>query len=232
MKINTKIKFIKVKNRKIKIIILSSKKETTKKVPCIMWIHGGGYSMGMPEMVYASRIHDLIKENELVVISPRYRLSITSPYPAALEDCYSILLYIKNNAKSLYPMIDCDDTESSKDNHGHIWNTRKNHHAWKKYLGPLYNTKNISPYASPAKLKDFKNIPPFYTFVGDGEPFYKETIDFTNKAKEAGIDAKCDVYHSDVHAFDVYSAFTDAGINARNNFIKNYEYVKNKYLND
>ena len=272
MKINTKIKFIKVKKRKIKIIILSSKKETTKKVPCIMWIHGGGYSMGMPEMVYASRIHDLIKENELVVISPRYRLSITSPYPAALEDCYSILLYIKNNAKSLgidpnkimlggesaggglalataiyardmhevpikyvfplYPMIDCDDTESSKDNHGHIWNTRKNHHAWKKYLGPLYNTKNISPYASPAKLKDFKNIPPFYTFVGDGEPFYKETIDFTNKAKEAGIDAKCDVYHSDVHAFDVYSAFTDAGINARNNFIKNYEYVKNKYLND
>ena len=26
----------------------------------------------------------------------------------------------------LYPMIDCYDTESSKDNHGHVWNTKRN----------------------------------------------------------------------------------------------------------
>lgn len=267
--LKSKIKFIKVNNRKIKIIILDSR-TTNKKAPCIMWIHGGGYALGMPEMVYASRVRDLMRNNELIVISPRYRLSVTSPYPAALNDCYDILLYIKNNAQELgidatkimlggesaggglalataiyardkkevplkyvfplYPMIDCDDTSSSSNNHGHIWNTKKNHHAWKRYLSSLYGTKDISPYASPAKLKDFTNLPPFYTFVGDGEPFYKETIDFTKKAQEAGIDAKCDVYHSDVHAFDIYCAKTEEGQQAIKAFIDNYEYVKNKYL--
>lgn len=270
MKINSKVKYIKIGHRRIKIIILSTKTSSSKPCPCIMWIHGGGYALGMPEMVYASRVRDLLKDNELVVVSPRYRLSITAPYPAALEDCYSILLYIKNNAESLginpdkimlggesaggglalataiyardkaevpikyvfplYPMIDCDDTSSSHDNHGHVWNTTKNHHAWHRYLRELYGTKNVSPYAAPAKLKDFQNLPPFYTFVGDGEPFYQETIDFTKKAQENGIDAHCDVYHSDTHAFDIYHALSEEGKMARENFIKNYDYVKNRYL--
>lgn len=34
----------------------------------------------------------------------------------------------------LYPMLDNLDTESSADNHGRIWNTRRNHLAWKLYL--------------------------------------------------------------------------------------------------
>ena len=29
----------------------------------------------------------------------------------------------------LYPMLDDRDTESSRDNHGRVWNTRKNHFA-------------------------------------------------------------------------------------------------------
>lgn len=263
------VKYINVEDRKIKIIVLDSRK-SNKKAPCIMWIHGGGYSLGMPEMIYASRVKDLMKENDLVVVSPRYRLSINAPYPAALEDCYSILLYIKNHADELgvdedkimvggesaggglalataiyardmgkvdikylfplYPMIDCDDTVSSRDNHAHIWNTKRNHSAWKRYLKDLYGTKDISPYASPAKLKDFKNLPPFYTFVCDGEPFYYETLEFTKKAQEAGVDCKCDVYHANTHAFDVYCKFTDVSIKARKNFIDNYEYVKDKYL--
>ena len=98
--IKNKVKYIHVNNRKQKIIILDSREDDSLS-PCIMWIHGGGYSMGMPEMVYASRVKDLLKDNSLVVISPRYRLSISAPYPAALEDCYSILKYIYDNAKSL-----------------------------------------------------------------------------------------------------------------------------------
>lgn len=31
-------------------------------------------------------------------------------------------------------------------------------------------------------------------------------------AKEAGVDAKCDVYHANTHAFDVYCAFTEEGV--------------------
>ena len=34
----------------------------------------------------------------------------------------------------LYPMLDNHDTESSRDNHGKIWNTRRNHLGWRMYL--------------------------------------------------------------------------------------------------
>jgi acetyl esterase/lipase len=39
--------------------------------------------------------------------------------------------------------------------------------------------------------------------VGDGEPFYKETLDYIAKLQAAGVDAKADVYPSNVHAFDM-----------------------------
>lgn len=34
----------------------------------------------------------------------------------------------------LYPMIDCEDTETSKDNHAPVWNTKRNHYGWKSIL--------------------------------------------------------------------------------------------------
>lgn len=55
------VKYINVDDREIKIIVLDSRKSNNK-APCIMWIHGGGYSLGLPEMVYASRVKDLMKK--------------------------------------------------------------------------------------------------------------------------------------------------------------------------
>ena len=34
----------------------------------------------------------------------------------------------------LYPMLDDRDTETSRDNHGKVWNTRRNHFGWHCYL--------------------------------------------------------------------------------------------------
>ena len=47
----------------------------------VLWLHGGGYFLGMPEMVYASRAIDLVTEGNAMVISPAYTLG---PWPAAL----------------------------------------------------------------------------------------------------------------------------------------------------
>ena len=33
----------------------------------------------------------------------------------------------------LYPMLDSEDTDSSRDNHAHGWNTKKNHWGWSLY---------------------------------------------------------------------------------------------------
>ena len=56
---------------------------------------------GMKEMVHMSRVIDLVKNYGATVISPGYRLSFVKPYPAAVEDCYDALLYLKRHAKEL-----------------------------------------------------------------------------------------------------------------------------------
>lgn len=66
-----------------------------------MWIHGGGYIAGMKEMVHMSRAVDLVKKYGAVVFSPGYRMAFETPYPAALDDCYDALLYLKNHADEL-----------------------------------------------------------------------------------------------------------------------------------
>ena len=101
----------------------------------------------------------------------------------------------------LYPIIDNFDTETSVNNHGKVWNTRKNHIAWKLYLRKNVK-KNVSPYAAPARQTDYSYLPPAYTFVGNGEPFYAETCTYIDNLR-AGIEAEMDVYKSDMHAFDM-----------------------------
>lgn len=102
----------------------------------------------------------------------------------------------------LYPMLSNLDTESSRDNHGKIWNTRRNHLGWRLYLRGDAK-KRVSPYAAPAGQTDFAGLPPCYTFVEEGEPFYRETLDYVQNLKAAEVEAEADVYPTDVHAFDM-----------------------------
>ena len=102
----------------------------------------------------------------------------------------------------LYPMLSDLDTESSRDNHGRVWNTRRNHLGWRLYLRGAAK-EAISPYAAPARQTDYRGLPPCYTFVGEGEPFYSETLKYVADLKAAGVDAAVDVYPTDAHAFDM-----------------------------
>jgi acetyl esterase/lipase len=233
--------------QKLKMIILEPE-ERKEKMPGILWIHGGGYAMGMASMVYFSRGKDLGERFGCVVISPEYRLSGKAPYPAALDDCYAALEYMWDHADELkidreriivggesaggglaaavclyardrgkvkiamqlplYPMLDCEDTETSRDNHGKIWNTKRNHRGWRRYLGRLYGTRSVPPYASPSRAEDLSCLPPCYTYVGDGEPFLAETLDYVARLRKAGVEADADVFHTDVHAFDRMTFWT------------------------
>ncbi len=102
----------------------------------------------------------------------------------------------------LYPMLDCEDTPSSRDNHGWGWDTRRNHWGWRHYLGMAYGTDQVSKYASAARETDYRDLPPCYTFVCDGEPFYDETLAYVRAMREAGVPAAADVYHGKIHGFD------------------------------
>ena len=238
------------------------------KVPGVLWIHGGGYMTGMAEMAYFSRALDVVKSGA-VVVAPSYTLSYKKPYPAALEDCYAALSYLKKHVEEfqvksdqifvggesagggltaavcmyardkgevniafqmpLYPMLDSEDTESSKNNYGIIWNTARNHSAWKVYLRKLYGTKDVSPYASPSRQTNYSNLPPAYTFVCEGEPFYCETLTYAENLKKAGIQAFVDVYKGKVHAFDMMMPWTKQSKEAARTFRQHFLYAVEHY---
>lgn len=75
-------------------------KDANESAPGVLWIHGGGYAHGMPEFDYQF-MEAFIKEYKCVVVSPDYRCSYEAPYPAALDDCYAALLWMKHNAEKL-----------------------------------------------------------------------------------------------------------------------------------
>ncbi|MGI9614157.1 MAG: alpha/beta hydrolase [Acidimicrobiales bacterium] len=73
--------------------------EPKEGVPGVLHLHGGGYYGGNPDLV----IHGprYIEISDCVMVSPAYRRSVEAPYPAALEDCYTALLWLKENAAEL-----------------------------------------------------------------------------------------------------------------------------------
>ena len=87
--------------RDLSLLVLQPLQPAFRKTPGIVWLHGGGYALGMPEMVYLSRALPLVERYGAVVVSPRYRLAARHPYPAALEDCYAALQYLKAHAEEL-----------------------------------------------------------------------------------------------------------------------------------
>lgn len=127
----------------------------------------------------------------------------------------------------LYPMLDDRDTESSRDNHAPIWNTKRNRAAWKRYLKGL---SDIPPYAAPARQTDYRGLPPAYTFVGDIEPFYCETLTYIDNLKAAGVEAGVDVYPNWFHAYDMFFPFKAMAKKAIARFEEQFCYAAEHYF--
>ena len=102
----------------------------------------------------------------------------------------------------LYPMLDCNDTDSSRHSHSHGWGTKRNHWGWHRYLREMYGTDGVPPYASPSRETNYAGLPPCYTYVEDGEPFHDETVAYVKKLQEAGVEAHMDIFHGNIHGFD------------------------------
>ena len=230
-------------NYKLRILIIEPHNRSSRPVPGVLWIHGGGFQSGSSSEVFLTRALSLVLKFGMVLVSPDYRLSKRHPFPAGLQDCFKALTWMKEHADELgirkdqirvggesaggglaaalcmlsrdrkavniafqmplYPMLDDRDTPSSRDNHAHNWNTKKNHRAWKRYLREAYGTDIVSPYAAPARCDDYHGLPPCYTYVGDIEPFRDETLEYIRKLREAGIEAEADVYPDWFHAYDI-----------------------------
>lgn len=81
-------------------IRIYKQKDETNTLPALLWIHGGGYVMGVPEGD-DGLCQRFVKEAGCVVVSVDYRLAPEHPYPTPLEDCYSALKWLADNSEML-----------------------------------------------------------------------------------------------------------------------------------
>jgi acetyl esterase/lipase len=84
----------------LRVRVFKLENRTTEVLPGMLYIHGGGFTIGSPD-----EFLDLIKQfmdlEGCVMVSPYYRKSLDAPYPAAFDDCYDTLLWMKEHAAEL-----------------------------------------------------------------------------------------------------------------------------------
>jgi acetyl esterase/lipase len=70
------------------------------KLPALFWIHGGGYVMG--DIEQDDRLmRQIVNRIQCVAASVDYRIAPEHPFPAPVEDCYSGLKWLFDNADSV-----------------------------------------------------------------------------------------------------------------------------------
>lgn len=263
-----KIQILREDGSRMRVCVMRGRKTEGKTVG-ILWLHGGGYALGAPEMAVMSFPRKILRNCNCVVVSPDYTLSTVKPYPAALNDAYTALQWLKANRERLgidseklvvggesagggltvalclyardrgedciglqlplYPMLDDRVTESSKDNHAPVWNTKANQAAWRIYLGDRVMNNSVPSYAAPAREMDCSGLPPAISVVGTAEPFYAETQTFFEKLRMAGIETALKEYEGAYHAFDMMAPYAKISKDANRFLLENYQTLAEKY---
>ena len=80
--------------------VYNPKPSAAGKLPALIFIHGGGWCLCSIE-THDNICRDLAHQADIIVISVEYRLAPEHKFPAGLEDCYTALKWIHNNADSL-----------------------------------------------------------------------------------------------------------------------------------
>lgn len=93
--------FIKGPDDRTKIRLRSyMPKSLNTPTPALIWLHGGGYVMGKPEMDELRCAH-YARELGITVISVDYRYAPSHPFPAGLEESYTALKWVQANSQLL-----------------------------------------------------------------------------------------------------------------------------------
>ncbi|MCM8785387.1 MAG: alpha/beta hydrolase [Candidatus Omnitrophica bacterium] len=91
------IPYRKVKNKELFLDIIKRVDEENKKLPVIVYIHGGGWISGNKE----TGLNKLLPfvENGYLGVSISYRLSNEAKFPAQIEDCKCAIRFLRANSE-------------------------------------------------------------------------------------------------------------------------------------
>lgn len=107
------------------------------------------------------------------------------------------------------PMID-DRQVSSSSQYDEllIWSRSSNTFGWQCYLGDVYGTEDVSPYAAAARATDLSGLPDTMVITGGADGFRDENIEFAQRLGAAGASTDLCVIAGAPHGAQMFAGTT------------------------
>jgi acetyl esterase/lipase len=78
----------------VRIVILRRAEQTrVGRQPALLWLHGGGYVVGTPEIDF-TLLARILEATDITIVSVDYRLAPRDPFPAPLDDAMAVLRWV------------------------------------------------------------------------------------------------------------------------------------------
>ncbi|WP_435549486.1 alpha/beta hydrolase [Desulfobacterium sp. N47] len=160
-------------------------------LPGVLFIHGGGFIIGSPE-VEEALCYRYAGEINCVVVSPDYRLAPENPFPAGLEDCYAALKWFSQSSSEL--KVDASRIAVPGGSAG----------------GGL----------TASRATDLSGLPPAYIIVGELDPLRDETIDYVLRLSQAGVSTEFCLYPGCFHGFESFAPLAGISQRASKGYVQ------------
>ena len=100
------------------------------------------------------------------------------------------------------PMLDeCQATPSLAAEGLYVWTPASNEFGWRSYLGDLYGSDDVPPYAAAARATDLAGLPPTCIVVGSIDGFRDEDVDYALRLNQAGVPCELHVIAGLPHVY-------------------------------
>jgi acetyl esterase/lipase len=100
------------------------------------------------------------------------------------------------------PMLDDRNATASMRAPGlYMWTRESNEFGWRSYLGGLYGSDDVPPYAAAARATDVAGLPPSFVIVGAIDGFRDEDVDYALRLNQAGVPCELHVIAGLPHAY-------------------------------
>jgi acetyl esterase/lipase len=132
-----------------------------------------------------------------------YGLSAGGGLAAAL----ALLARDRGEVPLAFVLLDCpmlDDrqqTPSISADGLYVWSAPSNEFGWRAYLGELYGSDEVPPYAAAARESDLIGLPPTCIVVGAIDGFRDEDIAYAQRLNQAGVPCELHVIAGLPHAY-------------------------------
>jgi acetyl esterase/lipase len=102
------------------------------------------------------------------------------------------------------PMLDDRQATPSLAAEGlYVWSAASNEFGWRSYLGELYGSDDVPPYAAAARATDLAGLPPACIVVGSIDGFRDEDVDYARRLNQAGVPCELHVIAGLPHAYQL-----------------------------